>query len=107
MATGFPAAAMVLYTLTGDDAETVNRRRVGRSAWAKLAHRVTDGAQLHVGNSVSVGQQYPMVIVRVWDDPPGSVNGQVLLDGTDVLWVTSVKPGVGPGTFAPLGSSGK
>jgi hypothetical protein len=35
---------------------------------------------------------YPLVITRVWSDNPAEttcVNGQVLLDGNDNLWVTS------------------
>lgn len=32
-------------------------------------------------------------------DDTGAVNGQVILDGTDTLWVTSVKAGEGPRLF--------
>jgi hypothetical protein len=42
-----------------------------------------------------------MLITRAWGDQPDSlVNGQVFLDGGDCLWVTSVKVGEGPRTFA-------
>ncbi|MBK9029316.1 MAG: hypothetical protein IPN98_16545 [Propionivibrio sp.] len=45
-----------------------------------------------------------MLITRVWDygtpNPDAMVNGQVFLDGNDCLWVTSVKVGEGPRTFA-------
>lgn len=51
----------------------------------------------HVGNAVETGQTYPMVIVRCWGTTEeSSVNGQVLLDGSDALWVTSVSQGDGP-----------
>lgn len=58
---------VVSYTLTADDAASVNRRRgTSSSALSRLAHRVTDGVQLHVGNPATAGGTYPMVIVRVW-----------------------------------------
>ena len=41
-----------------------------------------------------------MVIIRVWGTTPESpVNGQVLLDGNDTFWATSVQAGVGPRKF--------
>ncbi len=54
-----------------------------------------------VGNVPEAGQVLPMLIVRTWGDTPESpVNGQVFLDGNDVLWVTSRLVGEGPGHFA-------
>lgn len=54
------------------------------------------GAQIHTGNKVEAGDVYPMVIVRTWgSEPTSSVNGQVLLDGTDTFWATSVSQGEG------------
>lgn len=74
------AGRVVQYTLTEGD---VKRR----------------GA--HIGAPVKSGTAYPMLIVSVWGDKPdSSVNGQVFLDGNDVLWVSSVKVGEGPGTYA-------
>lgn len=47
------------------------------------------------GNSVSVGDVYPLVITRTWGTTEtSSVNGQVLLDGNDTLWVTSVSQSI-------------
>ena len=61
------------------------------------------GAQAHIGNSASEGQEFPMVVVRVWTDEfgPGKpgVNGQAFLDGNDALWVTSVGEGDGDGQW--------
>lgn len=74
----------VHYTLCPDDCVRIGHAR--RLAGARE------------GNSVEAGETYPMTIVRVW--PDGSVNGQVLLDGDDSLWATSVKEGKGPGTWA-------
>jgi hypothetical protein len=73
---------LVLYTATEADATAVNGG--GRPE--------TDRTRgLTVGNTVRAGQEYPMVIVAVWGDSPASaVNGQVILDGDDHLWVTSV-----------------
>jgi hypothetical protein len=86
---------VVEYALTKSDAEAINKRRA--DAWAHLsAHREnSNGVQVHFGNSVSEGDKYPLVITRVWsyfEQPNEShaINGQVLLDGNDNLWVTSV-----------------
>jgi hypothetical protein len=88
--------SIVLYTLSEQDAEQINRRR--RDAAASLASEQNPvGAQLHAGNTAAAGDVYPMVIVRVWmDTPGGAVNGQVLLD---TLWVTSVNVGEGERHF--------
>ena len=48
------------------------------------------------GNEVLPGQVYPMIITQVW---PDSINGQVFLDGSDSLWVTSAHEGKTPGTW--------
>lgn len=55
----------------------------------------------HIGNKISAGDVYPMMITRVWGDKPdAAVNGQVFLDGNDVLYVTSIYVGEGPRTYA-------
>jgi hypothetical protein len=89
-----PAVGMVvLYTLTDDNCDAINRRRTtGHS----IAKRITDavwpiGAQAHIGNTATVGDEFPMLIVRVWGtDATALVNGQIFLDGNDTLWATSV-----------------
>lgn len=84
---------ILLYTLTESDAETINRRRVAephKPEWPK-------GAQAHVGNSVSAGEEVPLTVVKPWTDT--CVNGQALLDGNDSLWVTSATEGTGPGKW--------
>ena len=78
---------IVLYTLTEDDAEHINRRRM-------------IGAQAHIGNDVAGGYEFPMIIVQPWGaDPTSAVNGQVFLDGNDTFWATSRWAGEGPGTW--------
>lgn len=83
---------IVHYTLTESDAQQIMRRRTTGPA---IAERIPSkewpvGAQAHIGNSVSAGDVFPMIIIRVWPGDVGNVNGQVLLDGTDALWVTTV-----------------
>lgn len=97
---------IVHYTLSGQDAERANRRRVphetperrpGGAKWPRQA-------QAHVGNYAREGDVVPLMIVRVWPDEYGKgvpgVNGQAYLDGNDSLWVTSAKEGSEPGTWA-------
>jgi len=82
---------IVHYMLTAEDAEQINRRR---TTGKEIAERIAVdkwplGAQAHIGNTVSAGDVFPMVIVRVWPSETGSVNGQVLLDSNDTYWATS------------------
>lgn len=96
-------ATFVLYSLTDADAKAVNKRRSDaknlNAAGVTIASQGL-GPQIHVGNWATAGDEFPMLVVRVWDDPTGQVyNGQVFLDGNDVLWVTSVHAGYEPGTF--------
>lgn len=91
---------IVLYTLSDLDAEAINRRR--DDAIQHLAeHRDrADGSVIHVGNMASEGDIYPLVVTRVWGSTPESaINGQVLLDGNDTFWATSITHGTGPRTW--------
>jgi hypothetical protein len=95
---------IVHYCLTEHDAKAINRRRVhdgsSKPDWPM-------GAQSHTGNGVRGGELVPMIVwphhVVVWPNEHGpnfdGVNGQVILDGNDSLWVTSVKEGTDPGTW--------
>lgn len=90
---------IVHYTLSEQDAAAINKRRADaknlNAAGVTLASQEL-GAQVHFGNSVNAGDVYPLVITRVWGDRPDSaVNGQVLLDGNDTYWATSVNLGEG------------
>lgn len=77
---------IVHYTLSDQDVERVNGLRKIRDV---------------TGNTVEPGQVYPLLIVRTWGETSeSSVNGQVFLDGDDVLWVTSRSVGDGPGYFS-------
>lgn len=92
---------IVRYTLHEADVDAINRRR--NDAYNSMAeHRANaDGSQIHIGNAVNPDESYPMIITRVWGDQPNSaVNGQVLLDGNDTLWVTSRGCGDQAGQYA-------
>lgn len=95
--------SIVHYTLSEDDAKRINKRRDDAiaTAHANKLHPEETGKQVHIGNRATAGEVYPMLIVRVWGDSPESaVNGQVLLDGNDTLWVTSVTAGEGGRRFS-------
>ncbi len=96
---------IVHYKLSHNDAEQINRRRTSSTS---IAERIPTeawplGAQAHIGNRPSQGDVVPLMIVRVWPDEGGpgvpGVNGQAILDGNDVLWVTSVHEGEGEGQW--------
>lgn len=85
---------IVLYCLSAQDAEEINRRRTSPDSIAKRIFAEPPawpvGAQAHIGNGVAVGDVYPAVIVRTWGDTPDAVvNLQVFLDGNDTFWATS------------------
>lgn len=83
------------YVLSQQDAAIINSNRIRANDDPEAK-----GHQVHRGNSVAAGDVYPMVITRPWGDKPDShVNGQVLLDGNDLHWVTSVQQGEGERTW--------
>lgn len=90
------AGRIVKYTLTDHDAVQVHRRRA--AAVARNPH--DSGFVVYVGNPVREGDEFPLVITMVWKSSEGgAVNGQVLLDGNDTLWVTSRVEGFGAGQW--------
>jgi hypothetical protein len=85
---------IVQYTLSEQDAAAINKRR--KDAHESQIAASNSGAVVHHGNGVQSGDTYPMVIVRCWGTTEeSSVNGQVLLDGNDTYWATSVSQGDG------------
>lgn len=91
---------IVHYRLSADDAARINRRRTDG---ASIAERMKgtrpawpEGAQAHIGNPVQAGDIFPMLITK---SSASWCNGQVFLDGNDVLWVTSVAKGDTDGTW--------
>ncbi len=81
---------IVLYTLTSEDADAINRRREHARLHMSEHRAKSNGVMVHVGNGVKQGDQFPMVITRTWGSDPGNpVQGTVLLDGSDTFWATS------------------
>lgn len=90
---------IVHYTLTEADAVRVNRRR-----WDFERHRTRDtyhdtGYVAHWGAEVAAGDTYAMVVTRTfaWTN---AINGTVLLDGNDTLWVQGVLEGEKEGCWS-------
>jgi len=86
----------LLYTLTAADADAINRRRTNSESILERIHggKWPLGAQAHIGTQVSAGDTFPMIVVRA--TAYNSVNGQVLLDGTDTLWAQDKYESHGP-----------
>lgn len=102
---------IVHYRLSVDDAFQINRRRTsGKSIADRIQILLNrdpvikgwpEGAQAHIGNEAKEGDTFPMLITKTWgSNSTAAVNGQVFLDGNDVLWVTSACVGEGPRTFS-------
>jgi hypothetical protein len=100
---------MVWYTLSEQDADEINRRRLDAGAFTRkigeeTAHqpvlpgeRGRTGHVLHAGNQVTEGDVCAATVVRVWGGM--TVNLQVHLDGNDTYWATSRVEGDKPGTW--------
>ncbi len=89
---------IVHYTMKTEDATMINRRRE-HARLAMSQHRTSaNGTMIHVGNDVKEGDVYPLIITKVWGaDEMTAFNGQVMLDGNDLYWVTSTAIGEGAG----------
>lgn len=91
---------LVHYRLTVYQADDINRRRNDATDKIELHRAQKTGTQVHVGNYVSAGDVFPMMIVRVWSPVEGgAVNGQLHLDGNDIYWLTSVCEGTREGEW--------
>ncbi len=83
---------IVHYRLTANDAQQIKRARLAGGGGFGPTFR---------GNEVAENDVFPMTITRVWGNTPDTaVNGQVMLDGNDLHWATSVHVGEGAGTFS-------
>ena len=78
---------IVQYVLSKEDAEQINRRRV---EGVELSKNWPKGAQAHVGNPATAGDVVPAIIVHPHNDEASTFDGQAVLNGNDVLWITSV-----------------
>jgi len=100
---------IVHFVVTHSTADAINKRRDHAYAHMNEHRERADGSIIHVGHRVYEGDEFPMVVTRVWNErerPPGVgapaeintyINGQLLLDGNDTYWLTSVYEGEGPG----------
>lgn len=81
--------AVLQYVLDEENADHINRRR---TTGADIAQRQNwpQGAQAHIGRFAEAGQVCALIVTETHDDG-AFVNGQVLLDGNDTLWVTTVE----------------
>lgn len=76
----------ILYVLSDTDVQTIMKQRV---LSADLMNEDDRHLAAFRGNSVLAGDIVPAVIIRVWNEQSGLMNGQALLDGTDSLWLLS------------------
>lgn len=80
------AGRTVMYTLSQQDAEEVNRRRDDFETGMACALHI--GYQGHVGDPVHPRDVLPAVVIAVYTNAimPDLVDLRVLLPGNDVLW---------------------
>ncbi len=104
----FPPKAVVLgdvvhYTLTGDDANAINRRRTDGASISDRQFKGMwhPGAQAHIGEPVAEGDRVPMTVTKIEMQETGEclASGQCILNGTDSFWVRKAAPGDGPGRW--------
>ncbi|MER8455870.1 hypothetical protein NKH24_06985 [Mesorhizobium sp. M1300] len=87
---------IVHYRVSGQDAIAINQRRKDAREKLPWHHAIRSGAQVHVGNDLKEGDVFPLTITKVWGDSETSAfNGQLMLDGNDLFWVTSTAIGEG------------
>ena len=89
---------IVLYQLTKDDAEIINRRYRHASHNQDLMRVSKTGYQAHFGNAVGEGTVVVLIVTQVWSST--CINGQAILDSNDSLWVTSACKGEDPGYWS-------
>lgn len=91
---------IVLYKLSEQDAEQINKRRSDFAETLRESRKagkpLDSGYVAHIGNPAEAGQVFPAMVVRRWGDAPtASIQLQVSLDGNDTFWATSVNEGDG------------
>lgn len=90
---------IVLYHLTDGDVAAINSARFPTVGFAQRILGIMAAPSGKVGSPVATGAVYPMVVtaIRPLDQ---SVNGQVILDGNDNLWVNNIREGFGNGNWS-------
>jgi hypothetical protein len=84
----------VLYTLSETDAIRINEAR---------ERSLVDGSRILHGNIARAGDTFPATVIRASDCENPPCNIQVLLDGNDVHWATSVHE-AGEGEYGKPGT---
>lgn len=87
---------IVNYTLSGEDVDEIDKRRIDFLKHVGSASYSDTGYQAHYGTKPEVGMVLPMIVTYVEPAVAGLVSGQVFLDGNDTLWVRNVSEGMGP-----------
>ncbi len=99
---------IVFYYLDGTDAEQITSRRANFQLFnqGRSGHKHPHGRDVHeasghvahIGTPVHAGQEFAAQVSVIPGWP--RLNLRVLLDGSDVHWVTNVPQGTGqPGTW--------
>lgn len=92
---------IVHYMLTQADADAISSRRRDADNHMHTHRSRATGVMVHVGEYAYAGNVFPMLIVKTWGQVEGAaVNGQVMLDGNDCLWVRSVIEGNAMGQYS-------
>ncbi len=90
---------IVIFKLTDEQKNQIRERRTTEQWICGVRH----GTKVFEGNPLEIGDEVPLIIVRVWPNEFGEgtpgVNGQALLDGNDTYWVLSAKEGTEPGEW--------
>ena len=91
------------YRVTNEQVDRMNGLRiVSRSMdTARLEGKFPQGAQAHIGAASAEGDILPLIVTRITEGANGRtlVNGQLILDGSDSLWIEHATEGDGPGQW--------
>lgn len=99
---------IVIFKLSEQNAAEINRRRTtGYSIGERIKINSNSntiwplGAQAHIGNEVSAGDELPAIVVKVHDIGviQTTIRMQVFLDGNDTYWAQVVEEGDGEGQW--------
>ena len=83
---------IVQFVLTEDMCKAIYRRRDDAYNNLPIIRKEAKAGYIaYVGYPPQSGEIVPMIITRVWDE--NLVNGQIILDGNDHYWATSVARG--------------
>lgn len=86
----------VLYRITQEDADQINRRRADAAANMPVIRHSKTGYMAHYGLEVTAGHQLPAFIICI-DNQVADL--QVGLPGNDILWAPRRREGDGLGLW--------